>query len=180
MFHKTVSVKILTIITLMLSTQLVYSFPWNYDMWEQPAIQPYEQPVIYPDKSVTRDGEKLEPGERTEIEEITTNPVPSTTESIKRGEELYDIYCAVCHGENARGNGIIVQKGHGFYPVDLTSQGVAQRTNGYIYAYILYGGKVMMPAYGESISSDGAWHIINYVRSLQENGSNTTAEENEQ
>ena len=36
----------------------------------------------------------------------------------------------------------------------------------YIYAYIRYGGKVMMPAYGR-INEKEAWDIVYYVRYLQ-------------
>jgi mono/diheme cytochrome c family protein len=53
--------------------------------------------------------------------------------------------------------------------MNLTSPAVIARTNGYIYAYIRYGGKVMMPSYRESISSQGAWDVVNYVRKLQGN-----------
>lgn len=180
MFIKIRNFGLMSILTLMLTSQFAYSFPWSYDMWEQPAIQPYEQPVIYPQKSVTTDGTSLDPGEREELEKIADNPQPATEESIAQGKEQYKLYCAVCHGDNAKGNGIIITKGHGFYPVDLTSKSVAQRTDGFIYAYILYGGKVMMPAYGESISSENAWNIINYIRTLQDQSSNTTAQENKQ
>lgn len=177
MFIKSRAISLITISALILTSQLAYSFPWNYDMWEQPAIQPYEQPVMYPDKSVTRDGESLEPPDRAELEKITDNPQPPTQESIKNGKDMYMTYCAVCHGENAKGNGIIITKGHGFYPVDLTSKSVAARTDGFIYAYILYGGKVMMPAYGESVPEEDAWDIINYIRTLQNQPSNTTEQE---
>ncbi len=180
MFIKIRNLGLASILMLILSSQFAHSFPWSYDMWEQPAIQPYEQPLIYPQNSVTTDGTRLKPQERAELEMITENPLPATNESINKGQELFKTYCAVCHGPNAKGNGVIVTKGHGFYPVDLTSKTVAQRTDGFIYAYILYGGKVMMPAYGESVSGEDAWNIINYVRSLQGQPSNTTAQENKQ
>jgi len=53
--------------------------------------------------------------------------------------------------------------------MNLTNPAVIARTNGYIYAYIRYGGKVMMPSYRESITSEGAWDVVNYVRKLQGN-----------
>lgn len=182
MSYKILAICAIAVITSMLIPQEGYTFPWSYDMWEQPAIQPYEQPVIYPEDSVTKDGVTVGAEERSELEQITDNPRKPTEESITHGKQLYKTYCAVCHGENAKGNGILITKGHGFYPVDLTSQSVAQRTDGFIYAYILYGGKVMMPAYGESVSSNDAWDIINYVRSLQDQPqtTNTTAEESEE
>ena len=143
------------------------AFPWSYDMWIQPSIQPYEQPMIYPDNSVTTEGDSSHPEPREEVEAITNNPVPATAESIKHGEELYDLYCAVCHGPEALGDGIIVKTGKGFYPVNLKAPGTVGRTDGFIYAYIRYGGKVMMPSYRESIDEIGAWDLVNYIRKIQ-------------
>ena len=53
-----------------------------------------------------------------------------------------------------------------FYPVDLSQKQTQNRTDGYIYAYIRYGGKVMMPAYGR-ITPNEAWDLVYYVRYLQ-------------
>ena len=136
-------------------------------MWLQPSIRPYQQPLIYPDKSVTTDGEQSYPELREEKEEITENPIPYSKESANRGEEVFNIYCVVCHGPEGKGDGIIIKKGLGFYPVNLAAPATAARTEGYLYAYIRYGGKVMMPSYRESISEQDAWHTVNYVRKLQ-------------
>ena len=178
MFKKLSSLTLLVLLSLTITTQLVYAFPWSYNMWKQPSIKPYEQPMEYPENSVTTDGTRLKPVERQKLEAITKNPQPFTKESVERGNKEYHKLCVVCHGPDAKGNGIIVTKGHGFYPVDLTSQTVRDRTDGYIYAYIMYGGKVMMPAYGESVTEQNAWDIINYVRSLEGKEPTTTAEEN--
>ena len=145
----------------------LYSFPWNYDMWKQPSIQPYQVPLIYPDNSVTTEGDTSRPESRESKEAIMANPVPYSTESVERGKQLYQIHCAVCHGPEGRGDGVIVRTGKGFYPVNLAAPATVGRTNGYIYAYIRYGGKVMMPSYRENISEIDAWHLVNYVRELQ-------------
>ena len=98
----------------------------------------------------------------------TTKDIPiKKLLEIKNGEELYDLYCAVCHGPEALGDGIIVKTGKGFYPVNLKAPGTVGRTDGFIYAYIRYGGKVMMPSYRESIDDIGAWDLVNYIRKIQ-------------
>jgi len=145
------------------------AFPWNYDMWVQPSIQPYEQPMIYPENSVTTEGDTSHPAPREGVEQITVNPVPNSSESVKKGEELFQYYCVVCHGPEGMGDGIIVKTGKGFYPVNLKAPATVGRTDGYIYAYIRYGGYVMMPSYRESVDEKGAWDIVNYVRKLQNN-----------
>ena len=148
-----------------------HSLPWSWDMWSQDSIQPYEEPVIFPRNSISTDGKKTKPEDRTKIEQITKGPVPGSDESVARGKKVYKEQCAVCHGPAGLGDGIIIKKGLGFYPVNLTTPAVAQRTDGYIYAYIRYGGKVMMPSYSENISERDAWHVVNYVRKLQNPGS---------
>ena len=159
------------------STSL-YSFPWNYDMWIQPSIQPYQMPLIYPDKSVTTEGNTSHPEPREKIEAITASPVPYNAKSVERGEEVYQIYCTVCHGPEGKGDGIIVKTGKGFYPVNLAAPATVQRSDGFIYAYIRYGGKVMMPSYRESISEVDAWNVVNYVRKLQKKTVANSSEEN--
>lgn len=156
------------LILLAISTKL-YAFPWNYDMWIQPAIQPYQMPLIYPDKSVTTQGNTSHPEPREEKEAITSSPVPYSAKSVERGEEVFQIHCTVCHGPQGKGDGIIVTTGKGFYPVNLAAPATVQRTDGFIYAYIRYGGKVMMPSYRESITEVDAWNVVNYIRKLQKN-----------
>lgn len=38
------------------------------------------------------------------------NPLPVTEESLANGKKMYDIYCAVCHGEKGDGQGILVKR----------------------------------------------------------------------
>lgn len=143
--------------------------PWSWDMWSQDSFQPYELPVVFPQDSLPTDGEKVVLSDREEIEKITQNPIPSTNESLSEGKKLFDYNCVVCHGPQGKGDGIIVKKGLGFYPVNLAGPATVARTDGFIYAYIRFGGKVLMPGYSENISQDGAWHVVNYVRKLQGN-----------
>ena len=142
-----------------------HAFPWNFDMWIQPSILPYEEPVVYPQLSVTTDGLRIKPLPREDFENIAVSPVPSTEESLANGKKMYETFCYVCHGTEGYGDGPVIQRG--FYPLNLTAPGVVGRTDGYLYAYIRYGGKVMMPSYRESITSESAWDVVNYVRKLQ-------------
>lgn len=160
------------VLTVLVTVVLIFppsavAFPWSLDMWVQPSSDPYEKPVLHPQKSVS---ENTPPAKsREETEAIERSPVPATAASVERGRKLFGYNCVSCHGEKGLGDGLIITKGHGFYPVNLTAPGVVARTDGYLYAYIMLGGKVMMPAYAENmpLAGDG-WHIVNYVRKLQE------------
>jgi len=158
---------LLVLVSGLFSVSKANAFPWNFDMWIQPSILPYEEPVAYPQLSVTEHGLRIKPLPREDFESITINPTPATPGSLAHGEKLFNRYCFVCHGKEGKGDGPVIKRG--FYPMNLTSPAVIARTNGYIYSYIRYGGKVMMPSYRESISSQGAWDVVNYVRKLQGN-----------
>jgi len=144
----------------------VFGWPWSHDMWKQPSIWPYEEPIPYPKKSVS-ENQSIKQTEMTRgnFESITENPIPPTEASLQKGEKLFENNCSPCHGIGGKGDGPVIKKG--FYPVNLTASQTQARTDGYIYAYIRYGGKVMMPSYSENVSSDEAWNIVNYVRKLQ-------------
>lgn len=157
----------LAALAVFISFESAYCLPWSWDMWSQDSIRPYEEPVIYPRDSISTDGRKTTAEDRSEVEMIEKGPVAPTAESVERGKKIFGYNCVVCHGEKGAGDGIIIRKGLGFYPVNLALPAVSQRSDGYIYAYIRYGGKVMMPAYGENISEEDAWHVVNYIRKLQ-------------
>ena len=162
-------------VLVLMGTFKALAFPWSFDMWIQPSILPYEEPVIYSDLSVSTTGLRIEPLPREDFESITQNPVSATPQSLEQGEKYYNRYCYVCHGMEGMGDGPVIKRG--FYPLNLTTPGVIARTDGFLYAYIRYGGKVMMPSYRESITSDQAWDIVNYVRKLQGNPVKDTATE---
>jgi mono/diheme cytochrome c family protein len=156
----------LILISIILGTGRVFGWPWSFDMWKQPSIWPYEMPIAYPNGSVS-ENQNIEQMEMTResFESITKDPVPPTEASLQNGEKLFQNNCSPCHGMGGKGDGPVIKRG--FYPVDLTAPQTQARTDGYIYAYIRYGGKILMPSYHENVSSDEAWNIVNYVRKLQ-------------
>src|SRR4051794_20368709 len=47
-------------------------------------------------------------------------PVPVTADSLRRGQQRFDIYCAPCHGRIGDGHGMIEQRGF-LAPMNLLS-----------------------------------------------------------
>ena len=72
----------------LMGTLKAMSFPWSYDMWIQPSILPYEEPVIYPQLSVSTTGLRIKPLPREDFENIAVNPVPASEASLKNGEKV--------------------------------------------------------------------------------------------
>ena len=83
-----------------------FGWPWSTDMMYQPSIKPYEEPVPYPDKSVTSKGIRVDPIIPREVfEEMTVNPVSPDKASLEHGEVLFKNFCAPCHGPEGKGDG---------------------------------------------------------------------------
>ena len=93
------------------------------------------------------------------------DPVPASANSLQRGQVLFDIKCALCHGPAGRGDGPI----GGQFPVppaDMSSDRVQGRTDEQLYQ-VLASGRGLMPAMTEHLSRSEIWDVINYVRTLR-------------
>jgi mono/diheme cytochrome c family protein len=96
---------------------------------------------------------------------------------LQRGRERFNIYCAVCHGRDGDGKGMIPQRGFTEPPnfhTDL-SRGyrlkgmdvpLRQAPVGYFFEVITEGFGAM-PDYREQVVVPDRWAIIAYVRALQ-------------
>ncbi len=103
------------------------------------------------------------------------NPIAADWKSLARGKQLYTTYCQVCHGATGMGDGPVSIAGEkmgpfvGVWPVATA----AALSDGYIYNLIRVGNGgipgYQMPSY-QRIASDDRWHIVNYVRYLQQGG----------
>jgi len=93
------------------------------------------------------------------------NPIPADSASVNRGRIQYQINCAVCHGANGAGNGVVLK--YGLYPPAIggAQNPAAGYTDGYIFG-IMRNGRGLMPTYNRIEESD-RWDIVNYLRALQ-------------
>ncbi len=139
---------------------------WNDDMTQTARIVPGERVFRMPVGVVPRGGDLVLPKEQREVAMKQPNPVKPSAASLALGRERFATFCVPCHGPEAKG-GVTGPVATKFIPTpDLTNADLQkQRTDGYWHSYIVAGGAVM-PAYGEALSSEEAWHIVNYLRSL--------------
>ena len=139
---------------------------WNDNMSQTARIMPGERVFSMPAGVVPRGGELTIPKEQRDVAARRPNPVKLSPASVALGRERFGTFCVPCHGPEAKGgiSGPVATK---FIPTpDLTNAELQkQRTDGYWHSYIVVGGAVM-PAYGEALSSQEAWHIVNYLRTL--------------
>ncbi|MFO0678710.1 MAG: cytochrome c [Polyangiaceae bacterium] len=84
---------------------------------------------------------------------------------VDRGHERFNIYCAPCHDQSGRGNGMVVQKGFQKPPM-LHDERLRKAPDGQIFATITNGVRVM-PSYAAQIPVHDRWAIVSYVRALE-------------
>lgn len=108
--------------------------------------------------------------ERTRaMNEMIYNPYPITESGLSRGKNLYNIYCAICHGEKGDGAGYLLRDNGGKYPVqpaNFISDDFIAASNGRYYHGIMYG-RNLMSGYSDKLSYEERWQVIHYIRSLQ-------------
>jgi len=92
-------------------------------------------------------------------------PLEVTPELMARGEQRFNINCAVCHGMAAAGNGITKQYGLTTV-VTLQDERIRNMADGEIFDTITHGKNTMM-AYGPNVTVKDRWAIIAYLRALQ-------------
>ncbi|WP_213044092.1 c-type cytochrome [Nitrospira defluvii] len=96
--------------------------------------------------------------------EALANPIAPSQESRGRGAMIFSRRCAVCHGENGRGDGPS-SLSLGVRPTDLTGQAVFAQSNGRLFWKISIG-RGPMPSWDVVLSEEDRWHVINYLRAL--------------
>ena len=81
---------------------------------------------------------------------------------IAKGKELYDVYCALCHGEKGDGKGILVQREKILGVPNYASR---ELTEGSIY-HVLYYGRNTMGSFANQLSDKERWEVVMYVKEL--------------
>ncbi len=92
-------------------------------------------------------------------------PLPITAALLQRGQEVFTINCAVCHGATGQGNGITSKYGlNGI--ANYHQDKYRQMADGQIFNTITHGYNTMMP-YGDKVTVKDRWAIVAYIRALQ-------------
>jgi len=89
------------------------------------------------------------------------NKLDSTQIDQNLGKELFGIYCAICHGNNGKGEGKLYEKG--IIPGSYADKDI---TIGSIY-HTIYYGKNSMGSYANQLSENERWQVAEYVLTLK-------------
>ena len=146
--------------------------PWFDHMIQSPAVHPYESasvprntvPGTVPIDRLEGDWGTAWNSGQFEVADAIRNPLTDSAAALVKGDTLYHIYCALCHGPAGAANGTVGPRMGA--PSLLTAQ-ARGRSDGHIYSLIRYGRGVM-PRYGDKIPLAAArWAVVTYVRKLQ-------------
>ena len=135
-------------------------------MRETPAVRPYEEPLLIMEAGLVpvNGGEAVY---RVSAGIDIGSPIDLTQPAvIARGEAVYRIYCAQCHGHNHDGTGTVGQS-FAPLPTDLRSAKVQNSPDGVLFKNISYGipdGR--QPPLHATVTFEDRWKVIAYVKSL--------------
>jgi mono/diheme cytochrome c family protein len=147
------------------------------DMYVQPYKRPLQGSPLFADQAASRPLEphtvaQEDPAEigplQTGLQNgqlITDLPVPITGDLLERGQERFGIFCAVCHGADGYGQGMIVQRGFPAPPSFHTDR-LRTAPAGHFFDVMTRGYGVMYP-YASRITPEDRWAITAYIRALQ-------------
>jgi len=99
-------------------------------------------------------------------------PFDVTPAVMTRGQERYNISCAICHGATGAGDGMAKQFGVNTVQ-SLLLERIRIMADGEIYDTITHGKNTML-GYGPRIQVSDRWAIIAYVRALQKSQGGAT------
>ena len=150
---------------LLIFTYDIVKVEWISMMEIQASYKPMEAPLPPPADSIPVQGAAYLPGLAA-----PENPVPADETSISRGQELFALNCAMCHGAEGRGNGVVgaalVNR-----PTDLAGERVLSMSDGDIFLTISNGipdkpPAWRMPPLNENLTVRERWDLVNFVREV--------------
>lgn len=96
------------------------------------------------------------------------NPIEADEDSVGMGRMLYADNCAVCHGETGEGDGPTAESLDPA-PADLHEDHVQDLSDGALFYIISHGRpESAMPAWEGTLSEEERWHVVNFMRTFQE------------
>ncbi len=92
------------------------------------------------------------------------NPLAKTEQITEQGKVLYTRFCAPCHGDGGKGDGLVAEQYKGV--PNYSTGRYATLSEGHIFHVITHGKGRMWP-HGTQVNPDERWKIVRYVQTLQ-------------
>ena len=158
------------------------NYQYMPNMYESVGYEAYSKHEIF--EPVTGGSEAMEPATGSvargwlpyEVENNTegyafakanlVNPTLNTEDRAAKGEELYNIYCGICHGKKGDGQGTLVKR-EKILGVPAYNDAGRAITEGSVY-HVMYYGINSMGSYASQMTEDEMWMVDHYVMSLKD------------
>jgi mono/diheme cytochrome c family protein len=156
---------ILVVVTLlggvMLFTYDIIKLEWVSFMEIQPSYRAMDNPLPVAANSIPIEGAAYIPGMGDPV-----NPIPVDEVSVERARILFSVNCAMCHGPEGQGNGIV---GGALInpPANLTGDVTQSKSDGTLFLIVSNGIEGKMPALNENLTVRDRWDLVNYIRTLE-------------
>ena len=147
------------------------------DMHDNPRYEPLEATTFFADgrasrvfaantvaRGTLREDTHLYQG-RVDGQLATTFPMAVTAQTMARGQERFNVFCAPCHGRTGTGNGMVVQRGFRA-PPSYSEERLRNAPVGYFFD-VMTNGFGAMQDYAAQIPVQDRWAITAYIRALQ-------------
>lgn len=152
------------------------------DMDDSRAYESYTENPVYEDKKTMREpatgtvprGDFPYPFQKTvegieKAGKFLKNPYSATEKVIKRGQEVYNIFCLQCHGEKGDGKGYLFTEGlYTYQPASLIADKAKVKPDGEFFHNITVGFG-LMGAHGPMISEEDRWKVVTFIRARLHN-----------
>lgn len=147
--------KRMVILIIVAAAPLLMAAIW---MDTQQSHKPYEAPVLSPPAgAVPVSGKEI-----VSQEPDLKNPVPSTAASLAEGKELFEINCAICHGQTSAERGPVGKKLVP-PPPGLDHDMVKGLSDPTIFKAVTFGfGR--MPSFQDKLVPMERWNLVNFLR----------------
>jgi mono/diheme cytochrome c family protein len=127
-------------------------------MDRQPSFKPYEAPVLSPPATAV----PVSGRETVSRTSRLVNPVVPDAASLAEGKTLFDINCAMCHGETSAKPGPVGRK-LSPPPPGLDRGLVGGLSDAAIYRAVTFGfGR--MPPFQDKLAPRERWLLVNFLR----------------
>jgi hypothetical protein len=93
------------------------------------------------------------------------SPLPPSADNLALGQEAYRRYCAACHGESGRGDGVAAGVA-GFVPAptDLAQHGAGHAAGEYAWLVKAGNPQSAMPRFAGKLGEEETWAVVLYIR----------------
>lgn len=128
---------------------------------ESPA-EPDESIETHP-VEVIGSGEYKFPDQYVEIK----NPIPADEASITKGQEIYQASCERCHGETGMGDGTSAIQ-NDLAIINFSDEKISALSDGELFYIVSNGVEETAMVGWDMFNEDLRWHLVNYIRVLQQ------------